>query len=224
VAIKHIKDGCDSFYSAKKILREILILAKLTEMKSNHHTTKLKRVFIPDSALKDVGHLFLVMEDGGVDLKRCLDHAEKVKFDEPDAIKLIYELLCSLHFLHTAGVIHRDIKPTNILLDGNLKLRLCDLGLARTIDDPVGRGGSGKSSAEIGKELLKTREERGKKERRLSNHIVSRWYRPPEVILMETEYDGAIDLWSSGCILAEMMACCEDYRKAGIDLDERYIF
>jgi len=101
-------------------------------MKSNHHVTKLKRVIIPKEHELTCDHIFLILEDAGTDLDTVLDHSEQLSFSQDHARKLTYELLCSLHFLHSAGVIHRDIKPQNILVDSSLNLKICDLGLART--------------------------------------------------------------------------------------------
>lgn len=54
--------------------------------------------------------------------------------------------------------------------------------------------------------MLKTKEERGKGQRRLSDHVVTRWYRPPEIILIEKNYGPAVDIWGVGCILAELLS------------------
>lgn len=54
--------------------------------------------------------------------------------------------------------------------------------------------------------------------------MVSRWYRPPEVILIEKEYNSAIDMWSSGCILSEMISCTDVYKQQGVKSDDRFLF
>ena len=100
-------------------------------MDANYHVTKLMRVIIPPCAEKKLDHIFLVMENGGVDLHKTLESADAVDFTEKDATRIIYQLLCSLNFLHSANLIHRDIKPQNILVDEDMNLKLCDLGLTR---------------------------------------------------------------------------------------------
>ena len=83
-------------------------------------------------------------------------------------------------------MIHRDIKPANILVDENCNLILCDFGLARTL---------------------------GTKKRPMTAHVVSRWYRAPEVILGNTSYDQSLDVWSVGCVLAELIGFTDQYRQ-----------
>lgn len=80
--------------------------------------------------------------------------------------------------MHSALVIHRDLKPSNLLLNKNCDLKICDLGLARGFDC---------------------------KDAMLTEYVVTRWYRAPEVILNASEYDHAIDIWSIGCIFAELL-------------------
>jgi len=109
------------------------------------------------------------------------------------------------------------------LVDASLNLKICDLGLARTHDQTVSKLNS-QPKAQIADNLVKTRRERKKGKRRLSNHIASRWYRSPEVILLDKHYDGGVDLWSAGCIMAEMLTCDKEYRKLGVDPSTRYLF
>jgi mitogen-activated protein kinase 1/3 len=66
--------------------------------------------------------------------------------------------------------------------------------------------------------------ERQSKARDLSNHVVSRWYRSPEVILVEKNYNSAIDIWSTGCILSEMISCTEQYKANGVNSQDRFLF
>ena len=80
--------------------------------------------------------------------------------------------------MHSAQVIHRDLKPSNLLLNKSCELKICDLGLARGFED----------STNV-----------------LTEYVVTRWYRAPEVILNASEYTSAIDVWSIGCIMAELL-------------------
>lgn len=81
-------------------------------------------------------------------------------------------------FLHSANIIHRDLKPSNILLNKKCDVKICDLGLGRGFNE---------------EEEFKT------------EYVVTRWYRAPEVILNASEYTSAIDIWSIGCIMAELL-------------------
>jgi len=90
----------------------------------------------------------------------------------------IYQLLKGLKYIHSAHVIHRDLKPSNLLLNGNCDLKICDFGLARGVKEEV--------------------------DYELTEYVVTRWYRAPEVMCSCQEYDHKIDVWSTGCILAEL--------------------
>lgn len=97
----------------------------------------------------------------------------------------VYQILKGLLFMHSANVIHRDLKPSNLLLvktflniqNKACDLQICDLGLARG--------------------YVEEEEEK-------TQYVVTRWYRAPEVILNASEYTKAVDIWSVGCILAEL--------------------
>eukprot|EP01016_Furgasonia_blochmanni_P004780 TRINITY_DN1184_c0_g3_i6.p1 TRINITY_DN1184_c0_g3~~TRINITY_DN1184_c0_g3_i6.p1 ORF type:complete len:410 (-),score=102.49 TRINITY_DN1184_c0_g3_i6:104-1333(-) len=90
----------------------------------------------------------------------------------------IYQVLRGVLYMHSANVIHRDLKPSNILLNKNCDLKICDLGLARGFE---------------------------KENEFKTEYVVTRWYRAPEVILNASEYTKAVDIWSVGCIFAELL-------------------
>lgn len=95
-----------------------------------------------------------------------------------DTVRLImYRLLNGLAYLHSRAIVHRDLKPENILIDPGdpQTLAICDLGLARPAEP------------------------------HMTGYIATRYYRAPEVMLTWREYDGAVDLWSAGCIMAEAL-------------------
>ncbi|CAL9123412.1 unnamed protein product, partial [Musa textilis] len=89
----------------------------------------------------------------------------------------LYQILRGLKYIHSAKVIHRDLKPSNLLLNANCDLKICDFGLARPT-----------SENEI-----------------MTEYVVTRWYRAPELLLNSTDYTAAIDMWSVGCIFMELM-------------------
>jgi serine/threonine protein kinase len=92
----------------------------------------------------------------------------------------VYQILKGLKFIHSAGVIHRDIKPGNVLINKDCTVKICDFGLARGMVTPSGDAPE------------------------LTEYVVTRWYRAPEVLLQSHFYDGAVDIWSVGCIFVEL--------------------
>jgi cyclin-dependent kinase 12/13 len=90
------------------------------------------------------------------------------------------QLLTGLHYCHVNQVLHRDIKGSNLLIDNNGNLKLADFGLARSF-----------SSDQNGQPL--------------TNRVITLWYRPPELLMGSTRYTPAVDMWSVGCIFAELL-------------------
>ena len=132
-------------------------------------------------------------------------------------------MLCSLNFIHTANLMHRDIKPANLLVDADCKVKLCDFGLSRSVPTPEApKRRESRQSLSI--KLISEQNERVEKTRDLSNHVVSRWYRSPEIILIEKNYSSSLDMWSTGCILSEMISCTEQYKQNGVSPQERFLF
>lgn len=98
------------------------------------------------------------------------------KLEEPQVKFFAYQIFRGLKYLHSSNIIHRDLKPSNLTINEDWELRIIDFGLARS-----------------------------QKEHSMTEYVVSRWYRAPEIILlMTTGYSKAIDIWSAGCIIFEM--------------------
>lgn len=133
-------------------------------------------------ALHDVIHtenkLMLVFEFMDGDLKKYMDtHGDRGAL-KPGLIKsFMYQLLRGIDFCHQNRVLHRDLKPQNLLINSKGQLKLGDFGLARAFGIPVNT---------------------------FSNEVVTLWYRAPDVLLGSRTYNTSIDIWSAGCIMAEM--------------------
>lgn len=96
----------------------------------------------------------------------------------------VYQTLRALKAIHSADVIHRDLKPSNLLLNSNCDLKVADFGLARSVKTAEPGGATGF----------------------MTEYVATRWYRAPEIMLTFKQYTKAIDVWSVGCILAEMLS------------------
>lgn len=111
---------------------------------------------------------------------------------------LIYQVLRGLKFIHSAKVLHRDLKPANLLVNSNCDLAICDFGLARGI------------SNDCGNEEWEGEHQDGKKgkwhEDPKTLYVVTRYYRAPEILCDNMSYSWPADVWSTGCILAEIFA------------------
>ena len=95
----------------------------------------------------------------------------------------LYQILCGLKYIHSANVLHRDLKPSNLLINQDCELKIGDFGMAR-----------GLSSTPEDHSTFMT------------EYVATRWYRAPELMLSFGEYSFSIDMWSVGCIFAEMLA------------------
>jgi mitogen-activated protein kinase 1/3 len=108
-----------------------------------------------------------------------LMHGNKqYKIGEQEITIITYNLLCAVQYLHSCKVMHRDIKPANVLIDDHCHIKICDFGMARTVPkQEVQRAGM--------YDFLKglSPNSSSNKNRNLSPHVCSRWYRPPEVLL-----------------------------------------
>lgn len=133
-------------------------------------------------ALHDVIHtenkLMLVFEYMDKDLKKYMDTTgDHGKLKPPIIKSFMYQLLKGIAFCHENRVLHRDLKPQNLLINTKGQLKLADFGLARAFGIPVNT---------------------------FSNEVVTLWYRAPDVLLGSRQYNTSIDIWSAGCIMAEM--------------------
>ncbi|KAK1617982.1 hypothetical protein QYE76_023499 [Lolium multiflorum] len=120
---------------------------------------------------------YMVMEYMEHDLKAVME-TMKQPYSQSEVKCLMLQLLEGVKYLHDNWVIHRDLKTSNILLNNRGELKICDFGLSRQYGSPL---------------------------KPYTQLVVTLWYRAPELLLGATEYSTAIDMWSMGCIMAELL-------------------
>lgn len=169
VAMKKVRFVNMDPESVRFMAREICILRRLD------HPNVMRLEAIVTSRMSD--NLYLVFEYMEHDLTGLLASPD-VRFTVPQIKCYMQQLLCGLEHCHRRGVLHRDIKGSNLLIDNNGILKIGDFGLA-TFFQPD-------------------------KKQLLTSRVVTLWYRAPELLLGATSYGACIDMWSVGCILAEL--------------------
>jgi cyclin-dependent kinase 2 len=170
IRLEHEDEGIPS-----TSIREISLLKELT------HPNIVR--------LHDVIHsnkqLYLVFEYLDEDLKKHIDNIRRANrvnqapyYMDPRGVKsFMYQLLKGIAFCHSHRILHRDLKPQNLLIEKGI-IKLADFGLARAFNTPV---------------------------RTLTHEVVTLWYRAPEILLGQKQYSTPIDVWSIGCIFAELV-------------------
>lgn len=133
------------------------------------------------------GTMYMITPYMEHDLAGLLENKD-VEFKDPLVKCYLLQLLEGTKYLHENQILHRDMKAANLLIDNRGVLRIADFGLARIFDEHPPKPGQGG----------------GKAHRDYTNCVVTRWYRPPELLLGEKRYTSAIDLWGVGCVFAEM--------------------
>jgi cyclin-dependent kinase len=165
VALKRVRLDSDEEGVPCTAIREISLLRELR----HDHVVRLLDVVHSDRKLT------LVFEFVEQDLKKYLD--TNGPCDAATCQHFIRQLLLGIEYCHSRSVLHRDLKPQNLLISRDKVLKLADFGLGRAFGIPV---------------------------RKYTHEVVTLWYRPPDVLLGSTKYGTAVDTWSVGCIFAEM--------------------
>ncbi|KAG8068955.1 hypothetical protein GUJ93_ZPchr0005g14663 [Zizania palustris] len=185
VALKKIRMDNEREGFPITAIREIKILKKL------HHQNviQLKEIVTSPGPERDEqgksihgnkykGSIYMVFEYMDHDLTGLADRPG-MRFTVPQIKCYMRQLLTGLHYCHVNQVLHRDIKGSNLLIDNEGNLKLADFGLARSFSND--HNGN------------------------LTNRVITLWYRPPELLLGSTKYGPAVDMWSVGCIFAELL-------------------
>lgn len=166
IALKRIRLEADDEGVPSTAIREISLLKAL------QHPNVV--------SLKDVEHdetkLYLIFEYLDHDLKKYMN-AYGAPLPPMTVKSYIYQIISALAYCHSHRVLHRDLKPQNILIDRQGSVRLADFGLARAFGLPI---------------------------KTYTHEVVTLWYRAPEILLGARQYSTPVDMWSVGCIFAEM--------------------
>ena len=182
VAIKMVPRAFHDEVDAKRILREIKLLKHF-----RHENIVGITDMMPPLArnVEDFHDVYICNELMETDLHRIIYSKQPLTIDH--AQYFLYQILRALKYIHSANVLHRDLKPSNLLVNSNCDLKVCDFGLARGVLSDEEMIGKPRNA------LL------------LTEYVVTRWYRAPEIMLACHEYAKPVDVWSVGCIFAELL-------------------
>lgn len=137
--------------------------------------------------LEEGDELYLVMDLMDTDLHKVIQSSQTLS--ESHHKFFLHQLLRGVKYMHDHRILHRDLKPGNLLVTKNCTLKIADFGLARKMPETVAKVVAS-----------------GRRRPPMTDHVVTRWYRPPELMLQpDGYYNGAVDMWSIGCIFAEML-------------------
>mmetsp|Transcript_5536 Transcript_5536/g.7638 ORF Transcript_5536/g.7638 Transcript_5536/m.7638 type:complete len:383 (+) Transcript_5536:143-1291(+) len=174
VAIKKVADVFSDLIDAKRILRELKLLRHFDAHENVINVIDCMTIPPNTTRFRDVYIVTRLFES---DMDRIISSGQPLS--DQHFQYFLFQILRGLKFIHSANVLHRDMKPSNLLVNANCDLAICDFGLARGFED-------------------ESREE-------LTEYVVTRWYRAPELLCECSTYGKGVDIWSVGCIFAEML-------------------
>jgi len=176
VALKKVRMDNEKEGFPITAIREIKILKKLRHV----NVIDLKEIVTSKATDSNgqKGSIYLVFEYMDHDLTGLADRPD-IKFSLPQIKCYMKQLLTGLHYCHINNILHRDIKGSNLLINNQGILKLADFGLARSYTNENAHP--------------------------LTNRVITLWYRPPELLLGSIQYGPSVDIWSAGCILAELL-------------------
>ncbi|KAF3935222.1 hypothetical protein ABW19_dt0201303 [Dactylella cylindrospora] len=172
VALKRVRMNSERDGFPITAVREIKILQKLTKDRDSENLVHLLDNMVEDN------NFFMIFDYMDHDLTGILNHPQ-YRLETANIKDLAQQFFKGLDFIHRKGILHRDIKGSNILLNNQGLLKIADFGLARHY-------------------------EKKKNDENYTNRVITLWYRPVEILLGETLYKTAPDIWSAGCVFMEL--------------------
>jgi serine/threonine protein kinase len=176
VAVKKVESVFDHVTFSRRTLREVRIVRLL----SHENIVNINSMFIPANK-ETYDDIYLISDLMESDLGSIIK--SNPNFSEEHIQFFLYQILRGLKYIHSAGLIHCDIRPRNCLVNANCDLKISDFGQARV-----------NFSADVYKLAPMT------------EYVCTRWYRAPEALCSWNSYTAGIDIWSTGCTFAEMMS------------------
>ncbi|CAI4230581.1 unnamed protein product [Auanema sp. JU1783] len=172
VALKKMPNVFQNLASCKRVFREIKMLASF-----KHDNVLCLLDILQPTSPHFFQELYVLTELMQSDLHKIIVSPQPLTVDHVKVF--VYQILRGLKYLHSANILHRDIKPGNLLVNSNCILKICDFGLARVWDC--------------------------KEKQNMTHEVVTQYYRAPELLMGARKYTGAVDIWSVGCIFAELL-------------------
>ncbi|XP_054156122.1 serine/threonine-protein kinase NLK-like [Oppia nitens] len=172
VALKKMPNVFQNLVSSKRVYREIKMLCFF-----KHENVLSAADILQPPHIDFFQEIYVITELMQSDLHKIIVSSQPLTSDH---VKIfLYQILRGLKYLHSARILHRDIKPGNLLVNSNCLLKICDFGLARV--------------------------EESDSSRLMTQEVVTQYYRAPELLMGARHYTSAIDIWSVGCIFAELL-------------------
>lgn len=178
VAIKKITNIFSKKILCKRSLRELKLLQFFRGHKNI--TCLYDLDIVPNPITGNFNEIYLYEELMECDMHQIIRSGQPLTDSHYQLF--IYQVLCGLKYIHSADVLHRDLKPGNLLVNADCELKICDFGLARGFLEDVEQNAGF-----------------------MTEYVATRWYRAPEIMLLFSNYTKAIDIWSVGCILGELL-------------------
>ena len=175
VAIKKIEKAFEHSTFTKRTLRELKIMRLL----NHENLIRIKNIQLPKSR-EEFDEIYVISELMETDLSSIIKSPQPLSDEHVQFF--LYQLLRGLKYMHSACILHRDLKPRNLLVNSNCDLKICDFRLARPFINEMKVTSS-----------------------QMTDYVATRWYRAPEVLLTYKKYTAAMDMWSVGCIFGELL-------------------